>query len=59
MPIGKSMKILHVMDHSYPLFSGYTFRSKYILNFQKRMGFAPVVLTSQKQGECNSDARGI
>ncbi len=49
------MKILHVMDHSYPHFSGYTFRSKYILNFQKSMGFAPVVLTSQKHGECGSD----
>ena len=38
-----------------PHFSGYTFRSKYILNFQKSMGFTPVVLTSQKQGECDSN----
>jgi PEP-CTERM/exosortase A-associated glycosyltransferase len=42
------MKILHVFDHSIPYFSGYTFRSGYILANQRKMGFEPMVLTSLK-----------
>jgi PEP-CTERM/exosortase A-associated glycosyltransferase len=44
------MKILHVLDHSLPLFSGYSFRSQSILLGQVAIGFSPVVLTSPKQG---------
>ena len=29
------MKILHIFDHSVPYFSGYTFRSGYILEHQR------------------------
>lgn len=42
------MKVLHVFDHSIPYFSGYTFRSGYILDNQRKLGFEPVVLTSLK-----------
>ncbi|OGR12272.1 MAG: glycosyltransferase, exosortase A system-associated [Desulfobacterales bacterium RIFOXYA12_FULL_46_15] len=42
------MKILHILDHSVPLHSGYTFRSRNIFAAQKNMGFDPVVLTSPK-----------
>ncbi|MEH0023167.1 MAG: TIGR04063 family PEP-CTERM/XrtA system glycosyltransferase [Desulfobacter sp.] len=42
------MKILHILDHSLPLHSGYTFRSQNIFKSQKNMGFDPVVLTSPK-----------
>ena len=42
------MKILHVLDHSLPLHSGYTFRSQNIFKAQKNMGFEPVILTSPK-----------
>ncbi len=45
------MKILHILDHSVPLHSGYTFRSRNIFTAQKNMGFEPVVLTSPKHEE--------
>jgi PEP-CTERM/exosortase A-associated glycosyltransferase len=42
------MKILHILDHSVPLHSGYTFRSRNIFAAQRNMGLDPVVLTSPK-----------
>src|SRR5262245_3893114 len=42
------MKILHVLDHSVPLFSGYSFRSRSIIHAQQELGLKPVVLTSPK-----------
>ncbi len=42
------MKILHVLDHSLPYFSGYSFRSDYLLRAQQQMGLQPIVLTSPK-----------
>lgn len=45
------MKILHVLDHSIPLHSGYTFRTRAILTQQRAMGWETVHLTSTKQGE--------
>jgi glycogen(starch) synthase len=46
------MKVLHVLDHYLPLFSGYTFRTSYILKNQREvLGIEPVVVTSVKQGE--------
>ncbi|HNP37179.1 MAG TPA: glycosyltransferase, exosortase A system-associated [Woeseiaceae bacterium] len=42
------MKILHVLDHSLPLHSGYTFRSKSIINAQQSFGWVPVAVTSPK-----------
>jgi PEP-CTERM/exosortase A-associated glycosyltransferase len=44
------MRILHVLDHSVPLFSGYSFRSRSIVHAQRGLGLAPVVLTSPKHG---------
>ncbi|MBW8886713.1 MAG: glycosyltransferase, exosortase A system-associated [Fibrobacteres bacterium] len=45
------LKVLHILDHYLPLFSGYTFRSSYILDSQKQaLGIEPVVVTSAKQG---------
>lgn len=46
------MKILHLFDHSIPLHSGYTFRSRAILQQQSNMGFQTCHVTSPKQGEC-------
>lgn len=43
------MTILHILDHSVPIFSGYSFRSRSIMQFQQRLGLRPVVLTSPKQ----------
>jgi len=46
--------VLHVLDHSLPIGSGYSYRSRSIVTAQKRLGLEPVVLTSPKQGtECD------
>ena len=42
------MKILHVLDHSLPLHSGYTFRSQSIFRAQRARGWQPVVVTAPK-----------
>ncbi len=42
------MKILHVLDHSAPLHSGYTFRTLSILNQQRALGWETEHLTSAK-----------
>jgi len=44
------MRILHILDHSIPLHSGYTFRTRAILREQHRLGWETVQLTSAKQG---------
>jgi len=48
------MKILHVLDHSLPYFSGYTFRSRAILENQVAHGFEVVALTSPKHEKISS-----
>jgi PEP-CTERM/exosortase A-associated glycosyltransferase len=45
------LKILHILDHSLPLHSGYTFRSQSIFRAQKKRGWEPVVVTSPKHEE--------
>lgn len=44
------MKILHVLDHSLPLHSGYTFRTLAILREQRKLGWDTFQLTTPKQG---------
>lgn len=44
------MRILHILDHSLPLQSGYTFRTCSIIEQQWRMGWETAQLTSAKQG---------
>ena len=46
------MKILHILDHSIPLHSGYTFRSAAILREQRARGWQTFHLTSEKQIGC-------
>lgn len=45
-----SLRILHVLDHSIPLHSGYTFRTLSILHEQRKLGWRTYHLTSPKQG---------
>ena len=45
-----SLKVLHVLDHSIPLHSGYTFRTLAILREQARRGWQTLQLTTPKQG---------
>lgn len=42
------MKILHILDHSIPLHSGYTFRTKAILEQQQKLGWETFHVTSPK-----------
>lgn len=44
------MRILHILDHSLPLHSGYTFRTAAILREQRALGWETFHLTSPKQG---------
>jgi len=53
------MKVLHILDHSLPYFSGYSFRSDYIINAQMRMGLHPVALTSPKHEDFNRECETI
>ena len=46
-----SLRVLHLLDHSIPLHSGYTFRSLSLLREQRRLGWTTFHLTSPKQGE--------
>jgi PEP-CTERM/exosortase A-associated glycosyltransferase len=43
-------RILHILDHSLPIGSGYSYRSRSILLAQRGRGLNPAVVTSPKQG---------
>ena len=44
------MRVLHILDHSIPLHSGYTFRTRAILEQQRAMGWETFHVTGTKQG---------
>ncbi|MHB9101393.1 MAG: TIGR04063 family PEP-CTERM/XrtA system glycosyltransferase [Sulfuricella sp.] len=48
-----SYRILHILDHSIPLHSGYTFRTLAILREQRALGWETFHLTSPKQIKCD------
>jgi len=45
------MLILHVLDHSIPLHSGYTFRSRSIFEHQRQLGWQTEHITSTKHAD--------
>lgn len=47
------MKILHILDHSIPLHSGYTFRTRAILEQQRKLGWETFHVTSAKHQGAN------
>lgn len=53
----RPLRILHVLDHSVPLHSGYTFRTLSILRQQRALGWETYQITSPKQdsGEQRED----
>ena len=56
------MRILHVLDHSLPLHSGYTFRSAAIFRAQRARGWETFHLTAPRQGKVEAmkeDAEGF
>jgi PEP-CTERM/exosortase A-associated glycosyltransferase len=57
-----TVRILHVLDHSIPMHSGYTFRTRSILREQRRMGWETFHLTSPKHtaaGASEEDVDGL
>jgi PEP-CTERM/exosortase A-associated glycosyltransferase len=50
--IDNNMRVLHILDHSIPLHSGYTFRTAAILREQRARGWETFHLTSPKQKHC-------
>jgi PEP-CTERM/exosortase A-associated glycosyltransferase len=53
------MRILHILDHSVPLHSGYSFRTLAILREQRALGWETCHLTSPKQGVSASDEETV
>ena len=53
------MRILHILDHSIPLHSGYTFRSAAILREQRALGWETFHLTSPKQGRTAAEVEDV
>ncbi|PWF47646.1 TIGR04063 family PEP-CTERM/XrtA system glycosyltransferase [Massilia glaciei] len=53
------MRILHILDHSVPLHSGYAFRTLSILKQQRALGWHTIQLTGPKQGAAGSGERSI
>ncbi|MBI1398197.1 MAG: glycosyltransferase, exosortase A system-associated [Betaproteobacteria bacterium] len=53
------MRILHVLDHSIPLHSGYTFRTRAILREQRALGWETIQLTSPKHTAPGADEEVI
>ena len=53
------MKVLHVLDHSLPYFSGYGFRSQYILRAQRQLGIEVFAVTSPKHEEFTNQIETI
>ena len=46
-------RLLHILDHSIPLHSGYTFRTLSILREQRKLGWETVHLTTPKHVGCD------
>ena len=53
------MKILHVLDHSIPLHSGYTFRTRSILKEQHKLGIETCHVTSPKHGNLKAEVEEV
>jgi len=47
------MRVLHILDHSIPLHSGYTFRTLSILREQRNIGWETFHLTGSRQENCS------
>jgi glycogen synthase len=43
------IRVLHVLDHSWPVHTGYSIRSRHLIAAQKQIGFSPRALTGPLQ----------
>jgi PEP-CTERM/exosortase A-associated glycosyltransferase len=53
------VRILHVLDHSLPLQSGYAFRTVAILREQRALGWETVQLTTPRQGPATEQTEDV
>lgn len=53
------MRILHILDHSIPLHSGYSFRTLAILREQRRLGWETEHITGPKQEGCTVEEEQV
>lgn len=53
------MRILHILDHSLPLHSGYSFRTASILGEQRALGWETHHLTTPRQGSWRMDLESV
>jgi PEP-CTERM/exosortase A-associated glycosyltransferase len=53
------MRILHILDHSIPLHSGYAFRTLAILKQQRALGWETFHLTGPKQGPASANEEQV
>lgn len=53
-PPGHALRVLHILDHSAPLHSGYAFRTLALLREQQSLGWEPYQLTGPKQGNVSA-----
>ncbi len=53
------MRILHILDHSIPLHSGYTFRTRAIIEQQRAMGWETFHVTGAKQGATQTQVEEV
>ena len=53
------IRTLHVLDHSIPQHSGYTFRTVALLREQRALGWETFHLTSPKQGETSAPVEDV
>lgn len=54
-----ALRVLHVLDHSIPLHSGYTFRTLSLLREQRKRGWQTFHVTSPKQLNCTVDEEDV
>lgn len=54
-----TLRVLHVLDHSIPLHSGYTFRTAAILREQRALGWDTFHITSPKQGPSKAPEESV
>jgi PEP-CTERM/exosortase A-associated glycosyltransferase len=50
------LRILHILDHSLPLHSGYSFRTVALLREQRRLGWETMQLTTPRHGGDDAEA---
>ena len=58
-PDKAALRILHVLDHSIPLHSGYTFRTRSILRQQRALGWETCHITGSKQGAAGAAKESV